>query len=314
MNYIEKNDIPSIQQKFDTDIIAITCFFNPSKYKSKKINFVKFRNNLLIQKVPLIVVECSLHDSPYEINIDDADLIVRVKSNSRIWQKERLLNIAIEHIPKGFTKFVSLDCDILFKNNNWLKETSLLLDKFPVVQPFTYSLRLKKGESDANYPTIIGSGNGQRIHSFAKGMIDIGKRDPTFYSGHTGFAWAFRLDSFNYFYDKLIIGGGDHFIAYALYGLHHIKQYSTISMIKDQQQYIKSLSSINGNVSYTSGIVHHLWHGSRHNRHYHDRVKILEQFNFNPNDLVMNKSKCWETSTELEIAICRYFDSRKEDE
>jgi len=94
----------------------------------------------------LLVVECSFNHSLYELDEKDADILVRVNAQSRIWQKERLLNIALEHTPKEYTKFCSLDCDIIFQNPSWVIETSKFLDIYPVVQPFEYSYRLRKEE------------------------------------------------------------------------------------------------------------------------------------------------------------------------
>ena len=316
MNILEKISKIFKKNKVD-DLIAITSFFNPSNYKNKKQNFIKFRDNLRKQGVPLLVVECAFGDSDYEIEKEDAEIVIRVRSNSRIWQKERLLNIALENIPKQYTKFASLDCDIIFKNNNWAIQTSKLLDKYPVVQPFEYAIRLNKDQLDAMEPVEFGPNNGQRIHCLVKAMNGSGKK--FIYGlgkrGTTGFAWAFRKDAFPYFYDGLIVGSGDSVMAHAFYGIHHLWWKSNLNMINHQKEYIDKIYKIvKGNVGFSKGTILHLWHGERKDRAHNERYKILLKKDYNPyEDLTLNKHGCWEVRKDIEQAISNYFNKRKEE-
>ena len=74
--------------------------------------------------------------------------LLRIRSEHVLWQKERLINVALGHLPKHVKKVAWLDCDILFSNPNWLIETSELLDNYPIVQPFQTANRLPRGWND----------------------------------------------------------------------------------------------------------------------------------------------------------------------
>jgi hypothetical protein len=308
------------------DLIAITCFFNPAKYRNKKINFIKFRDNLRKQGVPLLVVECSFRDSEYELSETDADIVVRVQSNSKIWQKERLLNIGIKHIPEQYTKFATLDCDIIFKNEDWATATSYSLDSYYAVQPFETSFRLSKGQKDVPPSDLVASPctasktddqiDGQRVRSFTSVMQENnGKRIGRWLEhGDSGLAWAFRKDVFTEFYDRLIIGSGDWFLAFALFGIH-APIGSTRAMVKEQKRYVRRLGyKMQGKVSFVPGMVVHLWHGERKNRNYSQRNRIVIDHNFDlEKDLWLNETECWEVSPRIGSVIEKYFESRKED-
>ena len=297
------------------DLIAITSFFNPSNYKNKKQNFIKFRDNLRKQGVPLLVVECAFGDSDYEIEKEDADIIIRVRSNSKIWQKERLLNIGVNYVPKKIDKFVFLDCDILFQNDNWAVETSKLLEKYPVVQPFEYAYRLAKNQFETKAPFEFGADEGQRVNSFAKAVCGL-KNLSGLIVGVPGFAWAFNKKTFPKLYDKMIVGGADAFMAYASFGYHYEAELYSKKMNEDKEKYLENvMNTINGRINYVSGMILHLWHGDRSNRNHLGRQTILKKHNFDPeSDLKLNETGCWEIRKEIGKEIERYFDSRKEED
>jgi hypothetical protein len=305
------------------DIIAITCFFNPCKYSTKKKNYDIFRANLKNQYIKLITVECAFGDEDYELSNDDADIMVRVRSNSHVWQKEALLNIGIKNIPEHYNKYVWLDCDILFEKNNWALETSDLLDKYCAVQPYSYAYRTTEDESFDSYDYLSeserGGHNGQIFEGYAyrvlkklNGQLPKDWKD----GGHTGFAWAFRKDSLSHLYDKMIIGGGDNLITHGLFGIYP-KAYKMLSdsLILHHKEYIDNyLKELQGSINYTGGVIVHLWHGEIKNRQYGEkRLQLLNDFNFNPDDLNYNEYGCLEATDEINSTIYNYFNGRAED-
>src|SRR5437867_4278139 len=54
-----------------------------------------------------------------------------------LWQKERLLNLALRTLPPSCKKVAWIDCDVVFQADDWAERTSRLLDRFMLVQPFT---------------------------------------------------------------------------------------------------------------------------------------------------------------------------------
>ncbi|MBW3019686.1 hypothetical protein KY334_00145, partial [Candidatus Woesearchaeota archaeon] len=185
---------------------------------------------------------------------------------------------------------------------------------YHVVQPFEYSHRLRENELEPNGQPETGFAEGQTIHSFAKGTCYELKIN-CIYDGHPGFAWAFRKDSFPGFYDKMIAGGADAFMAYAFFGKHFQPHLYKNEFLKSKEKYIEKVHKIiNGKIGFIPGMILHLWHGERKNRHHESRQHILKNLNYNSEtDLKLNEYGCWEVNKELDEKISNYFDSRKEE-
>ena len=111
-------------------IALITCFFNPANSKKLKSNYIEFRKHL---NHPIVTVELAFKEQPFFI---DDSIRLRGSNNNILWQKERLLNIALESLPKTVDKVAWLDADIIFENPNWLQEAEKALDDKPVIQLF----------------------------------------------------------------------------------------------------------------------------------------------------------------------------------
>jgi hypothetical protein len=91
----------------DSKIWAVTTYYNPCNYKRRLENFKVFRENL---NLPLLVVELS-YGIQYGLTKNDAEIVIQLKGSSIMWQKERLLNIAIDKLPKHVENVVWLDCE-----------------------------------------------------------------------------------------------------------------------------------------------------------------------------------------------------------
>jgi hypothetical protein len=196
------------------DLWCITAYFNPAHYKTRRANYETFAAPIRAAGIPLLTVECAFGDDPFDL--PSGPNVLQVRGPHVLWQKERLINLGVAHLPQQATKVTWLDGDILFTNPKWAVETAALLDEFAVVQPFKRAIRLKRGASFA-------TGDEYTVESFAL----VTGRDPqtlhagTFHAhGHTGFAWAARRDFLaqHELYESFINGTGDHYIAHAMKG------------------------------------------------------------------------------------------------
>src|SRR5580658_6475231 len=102
------------------DLWIVSCYFNPYGYISRRRNFDIFYENLKASKIKHIIVECSENDDKFHLPLSPD--ILRVRKKHVIWQKERLLNIAISNLPDKCRKVAWLDCDILFTTPLWAIE------------------------------------------------------------------------------------------------------------------------------------------------------------------------------------------------
>ena len=105
---------------------AITCYFNPVGYRRRLENYRIFRQRL---EVPLVTVELSSGED-FQLGSGDADILVQLRSPAVLWQKERLLNLAVESLPDSCDIVAWLDCDILLENDDWVERARRALDEF----------------------------------------------------------------------------------------------------------------------------------------------------------------------------------------
>ena len=107
---------------------CISSYFNPTNSKKIKENYLTFRKNL---KVPITTVELAFNDQPFFIS---DSIKIRGDTNNIMWQKERLLNIAIDSLPNNIDKIAWIDADILFENEKWFYDTEKELDDYEARQ------------------------------------------------------------------------------------------------------------------------------------------------------------------------------------
>ncbi len=129
---------------YSNELWAITTFFNPARYQNRRNNYRLFRERL---NLPLLAVELSF-DGQFELTAEeDAEILIRKTDGDVMWQKERLLNIALENLPEECQKVVWLDCDCVFQQSDWAGRVCRQLEKNPLVQPYSMVHHLPRGVS-----------------------------------------------------------------------------------------------------------------------------------------------------------------------
>lgn len=318
--------VPELPLRLDGTFWGITAYFNPAGYASKRENLMRFCDAARRQRLLLMIVELALGSQPFTVEDSLADRILRVRSNSVLWHKERLLNLAVKTLPADCDKVAWLDGDILFENPDWVAQTGDLLTRYVAVQPFRHAYWLMRGQLSAAPESFSsGIGPGRTLPGMAFAMSRKTDRIRAlgnyFHHGHTGFCWAIRRANLQQhgLYDKLILGGGDVVIARAFYD--PMEQASNVypprlaqSIHKWRQPFY---TAIQRSVFYADGGVFHLWHGDNKNRGYNDRMKILAESDFDPAlDIQAGSSGCWEWASDkplLRSQVEAYFRSRRED-
>lgn len=304
------------------DTCVLTAYFNPCRYATKKFNFDVFAARLKRSGTPLLVIELALNDG--EFGISESHDVIRLRGNGVMWQKERLLNIAIANLPSSCTKVAWVDCDLLFEDDEWLQKTSEALDQFSVVQPFGSCVRLPRAHLEFR--------GGHEEDTVTESFAAAFARDRSLahdarykFHGHTGFAWAARRDLINAcgLYDACLTGSGDHLMAHAFAGA--LDSPCIPAMIgsghKYAQHFARWATAFNcisrGSLGYIPGRVLHLWHGTVANRRYFWRNQEFKTFAFDPDrDIRRDKNGLWEWAdapAEVRRWASELFISRNED-
>lgn len=303
------------------DLWVITTFFNPMGYRSRRRNYHLFRKELA---APLLTVELG-REGACELEEGDADRLVRIPSGDTLWQKERLLNVALEHLPGDCRKVAWVDCDLLFLRRDWAAAASEALEHVPLVQPFTRVYHLRRDADPARpVPAEAASWRESIASQYARGALNLGclkGSGPLDFS--PGQAWAMHradLDSVG-FYDASIIGAGTLLTAAAAIGRFTDAAGRLRMNGKQCEHYFRWAKAfhalVEGRIAAMEGDVYHLWHGDRKNRGYGTRHLGMEAFDFDPErDIAVDGKGSWRWNSgkkDLHRYVERHFKNRLED-
>jgi hypothetical protein len=106
---------------------AVTSYFNPVGYRRRRENFRVFREQLTL---PLVAVELSFNGC-FELQPEDAEILIQIHGRDVMWQKERLLNVAVQSLPAACTQVAIVDCDVVFVRPDWTAALSRRLEDVP---------------------------------------------------------------------------------------------------------------------------------------------------------------------------------------
>jgi hypothetical protein len=243
-----------------------------------------------------------------------------------MWQKERLLNLALRALPRSCRKVVWLDCDIVFETDDWTERTSRLLDRYALVQPFSHAHRMPRdwapgGERPSGIelrravPFLIASG---------MPLATCLGTSAEHIACSPGYVWAAHrnlLDEHG-LYDACIIGSADGAMVRAAYGCfdHAVRRQHMNS--RRRQHYLAWAEAFHiavaaGKVGFVEGNLFHLWHGETEHRGYGHRYQGLERFAFDPfQDIALDHNGVWRWNSdkrEMHDYLRKYFVSRRED-
>ena len=309
-----------------SELWAITSYFNPIGFARRLANYRVFRERL---SVPLVTVELARSRERFQLRPGDADILIQLVGDDLLWQKERLLNIALQSVPAPCRKIAWPDCDVVFERPDWGQLVSAALEQSPFVQTFaTFSdlgpaARFNNGQPPAD---VLGGGeslayrlsNGETVEElFQPHRGNRLKRGRAL-----GMAWAARRDLLERhgLYDACILGSGDKAIALAALG--HFDLVTSLEMNHRQIAHYLTwaqpfFADVRGRVGHVEGRVYHLWHGDLIDRQHRQRLVHFAEFGFNPfNDVVRDDADCWRWRTDREDVrgyLQQYFESRRED-
>jgi hypothetical protein len=306
------------------DLWVIAAYFNPVGFARRRSQFDVFRERL---NAPLAVVELAYGERA-ELGPGDADILIQRRGGDVLWQKERLLNLALEALPPECTKVVWADCDLVFADPGWVEKTSRALEDVPVVQPYTTVYDMAR---DATPPPTSSDSFVLARPSLAA-LAVAGKFDSEDVPDHTqgwgdwcspGHAWAIRRELLEAhgLYDAMVVGSGDVGIAAAIMGCPRltIEEYRMNDRQADHySRWAEPFhAALPGPVGVIDGDIYHLWHGRLEDRLYGRRYPDFSRFRFDPErDIIRSPQGVWRWNSDkpaMHRYVNDYFHARQED-
>ena len=311
---------------------AITSYFNPLHYRTRLVNYRLFQRRL---GVPLLTAELG-YDGRFDLDEGDATTLIQVPARDVMWQKERLLNLALEALPRECETVVWLDADILFDRGDWPQRAVEALGSAVMVQLFSRTCYLPR-DVDLSRP-LAEQGYLQR-RSTASGLVGGVLQENTLSTtlealkAHgmaldyaNGHAWAMRRDLLQDvgFYEAMIVGGGDYVVLQAALGQFEAVRNGHGWTAPNSPQYRHFLrwakrfhAVVQSRIGMVPGDIFNLWHGELLDRRYMPRHQILTGHGFDPErDIAIDEhgSLCWSSDKPaLHAAVREYFRGRQED-
>ena len=299
------------------NFVAITSYFNPQRSQNRYKNFLKFSQHMADLKIPLYVIEGYYYKNEPQLTQKDCQNLHTIEYYDILWQKERLLNILVDKLPPEVDCFGWFDADIIFSCDNLKEQCEETLRYYPVMQPWSTCHFLDKDGNTLQDFYSMSSKNFLREDKIVEQRRE-----------HPGFAWCIRRDEFvkmGNFYDIMICGNGDTFMAMAFFNhLNYPFMQQEKINLPTSQHFIRwwkqSSKVINSQVGFLDIEINHLYHGTRQNRKYWERVKNLFDNGFNPDiHLEYAKNKTYKFSDNTPTVIKNYLEDlllnqRRDDE
>lgn len=283
------------------DIAVIVPYFNFLRYQSLRRNAINFRKRLTY---PAIFVEASL-TGLFDVATEPTDIQLHATTRNILFQRNRLVNLAIRRLPDSVTKIAWVDADILFEDDRWLDKLSELLDSVDVAQPFTSAISLdataQPTRTRPSWCSIMGT------------SADI-------WTSSRGYAWGARLDRLPYIpgdvdyrglLDRQMLAEDTIMAMYwSGYGLggdirqisHQMTVFCETWAGADQKR----------KTGFLPGSVAHVYHGDYLQQHVLDR-QYLQDIGYNPfQDLVIDENGLYAWSDKRDRPIVYFLESMRQ--
>lgn len=241
---------------------------NPCLYKKRYIlahDFIKRMENepnVLLYIVELIYPS---NHGQYIVTSSKNPRHLQLYTEHPIWHKENMINLGIRRLLPSTWKAVAwIDADIEFESPTWATDTLRILNGYKdIVQLFSQAI-------DMNYDyTALSVFTSGGFHQEKKTVFQNDVNRGVNY-WHPGFAWACTRRAYERIgglYDHGILGSGDYYMMMSLLG-EHGTMYLDAPVMKGLRY------------GYTPGVIRHYFHGTKKNRKYSERWKILRDYQY----------------------------------
>jgi hypothetical protein len=307
---IANND--PIEEKLNV-IIVIS---NPCLYAKRYILLKEFVKRIEEEEVfvNLFIVEMIYQNQRFIITDKKNKNHLQLKTDTPIWHKENMVNLAVKNLlPSNYKAFAWIDADIEFENNSWALDTLKILNgSKDVVQLFSHCVDMTVDNCNLTIFNSFG-------YSFNKNKKYTSSGNDYW---HPGYAWAITRKAYEKIdglYDKGVLGSGDSIMALSFINKCGVMNNSNYNKDYNNSMLEYQVKSSKLRLGYVPGVIRHHYHGSKKNRQYTERWKILMNHQFSPIEHlsyddkgILIPTKLF--SSEFKEDIMNYFRERKEDD
>ncbi len=283
--------------KEKNDMAICFVLFNPAQTKRILMNYFYVRSLFAQQGLPVFTLELLYEGRKPEVS--DA---FHVNANSYMFHKENLYRILEKKLPSCYTKLAFLDADIYFQDKSWYSKTSQLLNTFDIVQPFERAHWL-----DLTYKKTM----------LTRKSVVLNTKSEWDFSYHPGFAWCMTRKWYKKvgFFDYAISGSGDTLSSAAWLQKTFPEKFQSLPSPLIPK-YIAYRVNCQPKITYLKDIdLYHLYHGSRENRQYAERHKMLQIQGDIDDYIQQNKEGVfeWKVIPKWNPLYLQYFKKRDDD-
>ena len=270
IKYAIKNNDP-IEDKLH----VILVISNPCLFARRYILLKEFVKRMEEEEddVVLYIVELAYKKQKFIVTDTGNKRHLQIRCDVPLWHKENMINLGVKLLPPGYKAFAWIDADIEFDSVTWAKDALRILNgSKDIVQLFSHAVDMYRDETN--------------IHIFNGFGYSFCKKKKYTTSGsdfwHPGFAWAMTRKAYEKvgIYDRAILGSGDHVMALSLINKVDIQNQYLPEYIDDMLAYQTKAKNLR--VGYVPGVIRHYYHGSKKNRQYGERWKILIKYGYVP--------------------------------
>jgi hypothetical protein len=294
---------------------VIAVISNPCQYARRYILAREFIKRMEREtSVILYVVELAYYDQGYYVTEKGNKRHLQLRGNIPLWHKENMINLGVKKLlPEGWKAFAWIDADLEFESTTWASDALKVLNgSKDIIQLFSHAVDM---DASKNAMSIFPSFGFQYSKGSKYGLPGVNM-------WHPGFAWACTRRAYEKMgglYERSILGAGDHNMSFSIIG-NGVKSVN----VATTQDYKDSLlefekGASNLRLGYVPGVIRHYFHGTKRNRKYGERWRILIDNEYSPNLHIMhNKDGLLVPTPEcpkmLLDQIFKYFSERNEDE
>jgi len=300
----------------DKKLNVIIVISNPCLFARRYILMKEFVQRIELEEdnVDLYIVELAYGKQRFYVTDPNNKKHLQLRGEHPLWHKENMVNIGIKKLlPPDWKAVAWIDADIEFENPSWALDTLKILNgSKDIVQLFSHCVDMNQHEEAMNVFPSFG-------FQYTK-KLPYSKKPVNFW--HPGYAWGCTRKTYEKIgglYEAAILGSGDNIMALSLiqkgkYAMNDSYSEEYKNSIYEFEKKTKLLR-----IGYVPGVIRHYYHGSKKNRNYGNRWKILVDYNYTPNlhikkdenGLLIPTSEC---PRELLTEILGYFKSRNDDE